>query len=112
MVIAKIFRNGRNQTVRIPVEMTLDGDAVSIEKQGDALILRPLPKGGWDRFFADESLVLPLEFGTGDDPPPQEHSGTGGPREALDVIKSLNAPAASSETMIQESVAGRYSDSH
>lgn len=74
MVIAKIFRNGRNQAVRIPVEMALDGDAVSIEKQGEALILRPIPKGGWDRFFADESLVLPPEFDTGDDPPPQERS--------------------------------------
>jgi hypothetical protein len=32
-----------------------------------------------------------------------------GPREALALIKSLNAPIASVETMIEESVAGRYS---
>jgi antitoxin VapB len=74
MVIARIFRNGRNQAVRIPVELSLDADTVSIERQGDALVLRPLPTGGWDRFFADESLVLPPEFETGDDPPPQERS--------------------------------------
>jgi antitoxin VapB len=74
MVIARIFRNGRNQAVRIPVELSLNADTVSIERQGDALILRPLPTGGWDRFFADESLVLPPEFETGDDPPPHERS--------------------------------------
>lgn len=71
-MIAKIFRNGRNQAVRIPVELSLDSDTVTIERQGDALILRPLPAGGWDRFFEDASLVLPAEFETGDDPPPQD----------------------------------------
>jgi antitoxin VapB len=71
---AKIFRNGRNQAVRIPVELSLDTDTVTIERQGDVLILRPVPSAGWDRFFADPSLVLPPEFETGDDPPPQESS--------------------------------------
>jgi antitoxin VapB len=71
-IIARIFRNGRNQAVRIPVELSLEADTVTIERQGDALVLRPLPSGGWDRFFSDPSLVLPPEFETGDDPPPQE----------------------------------------
>jgi antitoxin VapB len=74
MTTAKIFRNGNNQAVRIPVELSLDTDTVTIERQGDALILRPLPSGGWERFFADPSLVLPPEFETGDDPPPQTDS--------------------------------------
>jgi antitoxin VapB len=74
MAIARIFRNGSNQAVRIPVEMSLDTDTVTIEQQGDALVLRPLPSGGWDRFFADPALVLPPEFETGDDPPPQTRS--------------------------------------
>jgi virulence-associated protein VagC len=65
-VIARIFRNGRNQAVRIPVELSLDTEAVTIERQEDALILRPLPPGGWDRFFADPTLVLPPEFEPGD----------------------------------------------
>ena len=38
---ASIFRNGRNQAVRIPVEFELPGDEVTIERDGDALILRP-----------------------------------------------------------------------
>lgn len=32
-----------------------------------------------------------------------------GPREALDIIKRLDAPVAPVERMIEESVAGRYS---
>lgn len=73
-VFARIFRNGRNQAVRIPVELSLDAETVTIERQGDALILRPLVSGGWDRFFADPSLVLPPDFELEDDPPPQERS--------------------------------------
>lgn len=73
-MIARIFRNGRNQAVRIPVELSLDAETVTIERQGDALILRPLRSGGWDRFFADPSLVLPPEFEPGDDLPPQDRS--------------------------------------
>lgn len=34
---------------------------------------------------------------------------TFGPREALDLIKSLNAPVTSVKVMIEESVSGRYS---
>lgn len=69
---AKIFRNGRNQAVRIPVEFSFDTDAVTIEKRGEALILRPRREVGWDRFFDDPSLVLPEDFDTGESPPPQE----------------------------------------
>jgi virulence-associated protein VagC len=72
-VIARIFRNGRNWEILIPVELSLDTETVTIERQGDSLILRPLPSGGWDRFFADPSLVLPPDFEVGDDPPPQNH---------------------------------------
>jgi hypothetical protein len=31
------------------------------------------------------------------------------PREALDLLKSLDAPVGPVETMIEESIAGRYS---
>ena len=68
---AKVFRNGRNQAIRIPVEMSFDTDTVTLERHGSALIVRPY-KGGWEAFFADESLVLPEDFDTGEDPAPQE----------------------------------------
>lgn len=69
---AKIFRNGRNQAIRIPVDLSFDTEAVTIEKRGSALIVRPSYESGWSRFLDDKSLVLPDDFETGEDPPPQE----------------------------------------
>lgn len=69
---AKVFRNGRNQAIRIPVELSFDTDTVTLEKRGDALIVRPVQPGGWERFFADGSLVLPEDFLLGEDPAPQD----------------------------------------
>ncbi|MGH7552131.1 MAG: antitoxin [Longimicrobiales bacterium] len=37
----KLFRNGRNQAVRIPREFELAGDEAIIRKEGDRLILEP-----------------------------------------------------------------------
>ena len=71
-ITAKVFRNGRNQAVRIPVELSLDTDTVTIEKRGDALVIRPLRASDWDTFFDDPNLVLPEDFELGEDPAPQE----------------------------------------
>ncbi|MDC1436218.1 type II toxin-antitoxin system VapB family antitoxin [Gammaproteobacteria bacterium] len=47
---AKIFINGRNQAVRIPRELEFKGvDAVSIEKQGNSLLLSPV-RSTWSSF--------------------------------------------------------------
>jgi antitoxin VapB len=39
---AKIFTTGRSQAVRLPKAYRFDTDEVSIEKVGNAVILRPL----------------------------------------------------------------------
>jgi len=39
---AALFRNGRNQAVRIPKEFEMDGDRVRIFKDGARLILEPV----------------------------------------------------------------------
>lgn len=39
---ASLFRNGRNQAVRIPREFEMSGDQVRISKEGDRLILEPV----------------------------------------------------------------------
>jgi len=39
---AALFRNGRNQAVRIPRELELEGTQVLIRKEGDNLILTPI----------------------------------------------------------------------
>lgn len=41
----RLFRNGRNQAVRIPREFEIQGDAAIIRKEGDRLILEPIRTG-------------------------------------------------------------------
>ena len=38
-----VFRNGRNQAVRIPREFEFAGDEAIMRKEGDRLILEPAP---------------------------------------------------------------------
>ena len=38
-----LFRNGRNQAVRIPRELELPGSEALIRREGDRLILEPVP---------------------------------------------------------------------
>jgi antitoxin VapB len=39
----KLFRNGRNQAVRIPREFELPGEDAIIRKEGQRLIIEPAP---------------------------------------------------------------------
>lgn len=41
----RLFRNGRNQAVRIPREYELEGDEAIMRKEGDRLIVEPVRKG-------------------------------------------------------------------
>lgn len=41
----RLFRNGRNQAVRIPREFELEGDEAILRKEGDRLILEPIRTG-------------------------------------------------------------------
>jgi antitoxin VapB len=40
----KLFRNGRNQAVRIPREFELPGEDAVMRKEGNKLIIEPSPK--------------------------------------------------------------------
>lgn len=42
----KLFRNGRNQAVRIPVEFELPGEDALIHKDGDRLVIAPVRRPG------------------------------------------------------------------
>jgi len=48
----RLFRNGRNQAVRIPREFELPGDEAVLTKDGDRLILEPAPRHGLLAFLA------------------------------------------------------------
>jgi antitoxin VapB len=39
----KLFKNGRNQAVRIPREFELPGEAAIMRKDGQRLIIEPMP---------------------------------------------------------------------
>ena len=39
---ARLFRNGRNQAIRIPREFELPGTEARLRKEGDALIITPI----------------------------------------------------------------------
>ncbi|MFO7553349.1 MAG: AbrB/MazE/SpoVT family DNA-binding domain-containing protein [Haliea sp.] len=41
----RLFRNGRNQALRIPREFELEGQEAIIHKEGDRLIVEPIRKG-------------------------------------------------------------------
>lgn len=42
----RLFRNGRNQAVRIPVEFELPGNEAVMHRDGDRLVIEPLRKRG------------------------------------------------------------------
>lgn len=68
---AKIFRNGRNQAIRIPVEMSFDTDTVILEKHGSTLVVKPQRHASWSEYFDDVSTILPDDFEIPEDPPPE-----------------------------------------
>lgn len=39
----RLFRNGSNQAVRIPRDMELDADEAILRREGNRLVLEPLP---------------------------------------------------------------------
>lgn len=42
----RLFRNGRNQAVRIPVEFELPGDEAIMHRDGHRLVIEPVRKRG------------------------------------------------------------------
>jgi antitoxin VapB len=65
----RLFRNGRNQAVRIPVEFELPGDEAIMHRDGDRLVIEPVRKRG---LIALLKTMKPLEEGLPeiDDPVP------------------------------------------
>jgi antitoxin VapB len=43
MATAKVFWSGRSQAVRLPKEFRVDGKQVRIHREGDKIILEPIP---------------------------------------------------------------------
>lgn len=65
----KLFRNGRNQAVRIPVEFELPGTDAIMHREGDRLIIEPLRKRGLLALL-ETMQPIPDELPEIDDPAP------------------------------------------
>jgi antitoxin VapB len=48
----KLFKNGRNQAVRIPREFELPGDTAILHREGNRLIIEPLKRPSLQSLFA------------------------------------------------------------
>ena len=67
----RLFRNGRNQALRIPREFELEGEEALIHKEGDRLIVEPIRKGRLLALLASLSpLTEPFPDIDDDDLPP------------------------------------------
>lgn len=66
----KLFRNGRNQAVRIPREFELPGEDAIMRKEGDRLVIEAAPAKS---ILALLATLAPLEekFPKIEDPPPE-----------------------------------------
>ncbi|MCI5221670.1 MAG: AbrB/MazE/SpoVT family DNA-binding domain-containing protein [Candidatus Electrothrix sp. AR4] len=64
----RLFRNGRNQAIRIPREFELEGNEAVIRKEGGRLIIEPVIKTGLAALLASWK-PLDEDFPEIDDPP-------------------------------------------
>jgi antitoxin VapB len=71
----RLFRNGRNQALRIPREFELAGDEAIMRKDGNRLIIEPVRKG---RLLALLASMEPIDEAfpdSDDDLPPVDEPG-------------------------------------
>jgi antitoxin VapB len=66
----KLFKNGRNQAVHIPREFELPGVDAIMRKEGERLIIEPLPRKSLLELLATFEQI-DEEFPEIDDPPPR-----------------------------------------
>jgi antitoxin VapB len=58
--IARVFKTGRSQAVRLPKEFRFDGEAVLIHREGSAVILEPLHE--WPVGYVESFAGVPDDF--------------------------------------------------
>ena len=66
---AKLFRNGRSQAVRLPKAFRIQGDEVTVRREGDAVILEPIKKRAWPKGYWARVARIRRDLEIGDVPP-------------------------------------------
>lgn len=74
MNIAKIFRNGKSQAVRLPKEFRFDGVEVYIKKVGRQVILMPKDEP-WEAFVSSLDRFTPDFMSERVQPPMDKREG-------------------------------------
>jgi len=62
MAIAKLFKNGRSQAVRLPKEFRFEGDEVNIRRSGKRVILEPKKRQSWPKGYWRSWKSVPADF--------------------------------------------------
>ncbi|CAB5504574.1 hypothetical protein [uncultured Gammaproteobacteria bacterium] len=71
-MLAKVFKSGNSQAVRLPKAMRFDVSEVDITKDGDNLIIKPIKPNLADAFYASGELHDAFKDFERDDTPPIE----------------------------------------
>ncbi len=72
MTLARVFKSGNSEAVRLPKEFRLDADQIEIFRDGQDIVLRQLPLNGADVFDLLSSLPADFMADGRQDTPPQE----------------------------------------
>jgi antitoxin VapB len=68
--VAKLFRNGRSQAVRLPQEFRFQGDRVQIRRAGQGVLLLPMVTSAVEWFEAIDSVAPEPFMAEGRNQPP------------------------------------------
>jgi len=75
MTIARVFKSGNSQAVRLPKQFRFQGDEVEIFRRGDEVVLREKGRGMARAFELLASLPLDAVDDLRPEGPPQEREG-------------------------------------
>lgn len=75
MTIARVFKSGNSQAVRLPKQFRLDVSEVEIFRRGDEIVLRAKPKGMATAFHLLAEMPDDFFAQGRKDPPPQKRKG-------------------------------------
>lgn len=75
MTIARVFKSGNSQAVRLPKQFRLDAPEVEIFRRGDEIVLKARRKGMASAFHLLADMPDDFFQDGRDDPPPQKRKG-------------------------------------
>ena len=69
---ARLFKSGGSQAVRLPKEFRLTGDRVRIRREGEEIVLTPIPRTKEEVLAWLKSIQMPDFMDEGRDQPPMQ----------------------------------------